>query len=128
MSFQDAFIIRKQVVVPQEKGAAVAAQAAPAPSSQGVFLSAQALVSFPVACAVVGLLWKLVQHYWPGTSDFVVLYISLVIGFVIFIITITDPSARPKGLGWLGSILIAILNSLVLAASALGLVKNVLGS
>jgi hypothetical protein len=128
MDFRNAFIIRKQIAVAPEKGQAVAAQAAPPPSSQGVFLSAQSLVSFPVACAVVGLLWKLVQHYWPGTSDFVVLYISLVVGFVLFIITITDPSARPKGLGWLAAILIAVLNSLVLAASALGLVKSVLSS
>jgi hypothetical protein len=124
MAFRDLFLVVK--AEPVEKGAAVAA-AAPG-SSEGVFLSAKSLMSFPIASGAVSIVWKLLQHFW-GVGDVVVLYISLIVGGVIFLIVISDDTGRPRRIAdWIVSILIALLNSLLLAASALGLVKDVLGS
>ncbi len=137
MAFRDAFIIRTRVVTPAaaaEKGAALAASdsktPAPAPiqSGQGVFLSAQSLVSFPVATAVVTFLWKLYLHFLPNSHDAVVLWISLAIGLLIFLISTSDPTSQPKDRrSWIIAIAIALVNSLFLAASSLGLVAGVLG-
>jgi len=56
-----------------------------------------------------------------------VLYLSLVVGALIFLIVISEPTARPQNfIGWIVSIVIAALNSCFLAASALGLAKDIL--
>ncbi len=123
MAFQDLFIVARRA--PAEKGAAVAAAAAG--SSEGVFLSAKSILSFPVASELVTILWKLWKHFDPGLGDVAVLYISLVIGALIFLIVISEPAARPQSfIGWVVSIVIAALNSCFLAASALGLAKEIL--
>ena len=121
MSFSDLFIVGRRKKA--EKGAAVAAAAEG--SSEGVFLSAKSLLSFPVATATVTFIWKLCQHYW-NVGDIWVLYISLAVGGLIFLIVISEKSARPTGIGWIVSVVLAFVNSLFLAASALGLVKNIL--
>ena len=77
-----------------------------------MFLSAKSLLSFPVATGLVTILWKLWLHYHPGASDLIVFYISLVVGALIFLIVISEPTARPQNLiGWIVSIIIAALNS-----------------
>ena len=125
MSFRDWFLVGTRR--PAEKGEARAAAEVPG-SSEGVFLSAKSLLSFPVASGIVSIVWKLWQHFTPLVHDIVVLWISLAVGAVIFLIVISDPAARPRtSVAWIVSFALAVLNSLFLAASALGLVNDVLG-
>lgn len=121
--FRNLFLVPKKKVA--EKGTPEAAAASD--SSEGVFLSAKSLMSFPIASGAVTIIWKLLQHFWR-VGDIAVLYISLLVGGVIFLIVVSDDSGRPHGYtNWIVSVLIAFLNSILLAASALGLVKNVIG-
>lgn len=128
MGFRDAFIIRQVIVPPVEKGETKAAQAEPAASGQGVFLSGQSLFSFPGGercsrlpvdaraalfaqrrryCCRLSLDWR-----WDrDLSD-----------------RDLHPNVRPKtAFSWIISVAIAIPNSLFLAATVLGLAKDVFG-
>jgi hypothetical protein len=119
MAFKDWFIVGRK----PPKGTALAAAAG---SAEGVFLSAKSLLSFPIASGVVTMLWKLSSHYLK-VGDIAVLIISLLVGALIFAISISDSSARPQGfLGWVIAIGIALINSLFLAASSLGLATALL--
>jgi|ERR1700677_1165135 hypothetical protein len=122
MGFRSLFLVDKRTSA--EKGTAVSA-AAPG-ASEGAFLSPKSLASFPIASGVVTMIWKLMQHFW-NIGDVAVLYISLLVGGFIFLIVVSGDSGRPQRMiDWIVSIVIALLNSLLLAASALGLVKDVL--
>lgn len=121
MAFKDWFIVGRK----PPKGTPLAAAAG---TAEGVFLSAKSLLSFPIASAVVTTLWKLSSHYWK-VGDIAVLIISLLVGALIFAISISDTSARPQGfLGWIIAIGIALINSLFLAASSLGLATAILNT
>jgi hypothetical protein len=123
MGFRNLFLLDKRT--PAERGAALAA-AAPG-SSEGAFLSAKSLMSFPIASGAVGILWKVMQRFW-GVGDVAVLYISLAVGALIFLIVVSDENGRPHGIAnWIVSIAIGLLNSVLLGASALGLAKDLLG-
>jgi hypothetical protein len=123
MGFRSLFLIDKRT--PAEKGAAVAAAAAG--GSEGAFLSTKSIVSFPAASGAVTLIWKLLQRFC-GVGDVAVLYVSLGVGALIFLIVISSPDGRPQRVvDWIISVGIALLNSLMLAASALGIDKAVLG-
>lgn len=123
MEFRNLFLVAKKR--PGVTGPTIAA--AGANGSEGVFLSSKSLMSFPVASGAVTIVWKLLQHFWK-VGDVAVLYIALIVGAVVFLIVVSDQNARPSGIiKWIVSVLIAVLNSLLLAASALGLVKNVFG-
>ena len=56
MAFKDWFIVGRKA----PKGTPLAAAAG---SAEGVFLSAKSLLSFPIASAVVTMLWTLASHY-----------------------------------------------------------------
>lgn len=123
MAVRDWFIIGPRLSA--EKGAALAAGAGA--GNEGVFFSAKSLASFPVASLAVAFLWKGYNHFWPSANDVVVLYIALAIGFLVFLISISEPDARPRGaIKWVIAVAIAILNSFFLAASALGLLTDIL--
>jgi hypothetical protein len=92
-----------------------------------VFITPQSLASFPVASALVTTLWALSTKMFPtwGASTAVLLVLSLVVGGIIFSISVSAPTSQPKDFkGWLVGGAIAVINSLLLAAAALG----VLGS
>jgi len=87
-----------------------------------VFITPQSLASFPVASAVVTTLWALAAKMFPwGASTSVLLVLSLVVGGIIFAISVSSPSSQPKDFkAWLVAGAIAVINSLLLAAAALG--------
>jgi len=87
-----------------------------------VFITPQSLASFPVASAVVTTLWALATKMFPwGASTTVLLVLSLVVGGIIFAISVSSPASQPKEVkGWLVAGAIAVINSLLLAAAALG--------
>ncbi len=109
-----------------ERGATVAT-AAPVEGAVGVFITPKSLMSFPVASVVVTILWGLCKRLFPtwGSSDVLVLGLSLLVGAVIFLISTADPDAKPKApREWFIAALIAAFNSLFLAASVLGILTK----
>lgn len=114
---------------PGHPAAAVAPAPAPAAvppaggSATGVFITPQSLVNFPVAAAVVTGLWTLARVFGPwGRSYWTALALSLLIGTVIFLINVSDPSTKPKnGKDWTVAVFVGVINSLFICSSALGL-------
>jgi hypothetical protein len=114
-----------------EKGVAVAAAAQPkgkgkggavaGAKAEGAFVSSKSLVSFPVASALVTILFKLLQRLLK-VNEIAILYIAIVIGVLIFLIIINNKDARPtEPIGWIVAVLIGAVNSLLLAAASLGI-------
>lgn len=94
----------------------------------GVFVTAQSLATFPVASMVVTLIWKFTAALWPAAATYkwIPLLAALLIGAVIFLGSISEPTARPQsGIQWFVTIAVAIINSLFLAAAALGILDAV---
>jgi hypothetical protein len=92
------------------------------PPSVAVFVTPESLASFPVASLVVTGLWAFAKRMfsWGGSTTTVVV-ISLAVGLFIFMASIATPSMRPKTFpGWSVTVFIAFVNSLLLAAAALG--------
>jgi hypothetical protein len=119
MLFRELFIARARR--PIEKGAAYAA--AEPSGATGVFITPQSLTTFPTASFVVALVWLLAKALFPtcGASPWVPLIVSLLVGAVVFVATTSEPNVRPHSQKeWLVAVVVAILNSLYLAASALG--------
>jgi hypothetical protein len=88
----------------------------------GVFITPQSFVTFPVASSAVTTTYKLIKHFFPALSgnDIVVLLIALVIGAILYLYSINEGmKGREK---WI-AFFVAIFNSFLLAASALGLDK-----
>jgi len=96
-----------------------------ATGSQGVFITPQSIVTFPVASFVVGLIWKVIGFlYAPlAGNNWVVLVISLLIAFLIWLIAISDPAstatARDKQIGFV----IAFINGVYLFGATVGITK-----
>lgn len=96
---------------------------APAPTdgnAVGVFTSPQAVVTFPAASGLITVVWKVlgqVNTGW-GTNKLVPFVLALIVGLLIYLQTET-PGVKPKdkiiGFGF------ALLNSVTLAATALGI-------
>lgn len=109
-----------------EKGEAFAA-AAPEGESVGVFITPKSLMTFPTASLAVSVLSLLAKTLFPdrGGSAWVTVACSLFIGTIIFVATTSDPSVKPQtGRGWFLGTGVALINSLFLAASALGLLNQ----
>jgi hypothetical protein len=93
--------------------------------SQGVFITPQSIVTFPVASFVVGLIWKVIGFlYAPlAGNNWLVLVISLLIAFLIWLIAISDPAstatARDKQIGFV----IAFINGVYLFGATVGITK-----
>ena len=96
-----------------------------ATGSHGVFITPQSIVTFPVASFVVGLIWKVIGFlYAPlAGNNWVVLVISLLIAFLIWLIAISDPAstatARDKQIGFV----IAFINGVYLFGATVGITK-----
>jgi hypothetical protein len=92
----------------------------------GVFITAQSILTFPVASSVVTVINQVLTTVLPGLTgnNLFTLIIAFIIGIIIYLISIDDKmSLREKTIGFV----LAIINSFFLAASALGL-QNVVSS
>jgi|ERR1700730_2652231 len=117
MAFRDWFLIRTAPV--RVKGEAIAA--AEQGSVEGAFISPKSLASFPLAGGVVTILSKLLEHFFK-VGDGAILYVALGVGLLIFLIGVQSADGRPKDpVGWVVAVLIGLVNSLLLAAAALGI-------
>jgi hypothetical protein len=130
MHISDLFIIRPVPRLAGTRSGAARDAAVPAAAlapAAGVFLTPQALTSFPVASGIISALWALAkQQFSWGGAKWVPLALSLVIGFCIFLITTSDESAKPSSTrGWIVSLLVALINCLMLCASALGILATI---
>lgn len=100
----------------------------PKRENPGVFITPKSITTFPVASFVVTLIWVLARKLFPagGSSIWIPVVSSLFVGLVIFLATTSDEEARPKGpQSWFVSGVVALFNSLYLAASALGLLAAI---
>jgi hypothetical protein len=100
------------------------------PSSErrgvGVFITPQSVVAFPVATSVVVTAARAARTIGRMDIDSIVvpLVASFICGAAMFLITVREPRARPRGsMDWCRAIVIAASNSLMLFAAALGIDK-----
>jgi len=99
----------------ETKAPAPAAAAGAQPTA--VFLTPQSLTTFPVASTIVFI----IQGFMPGVLWLKVAAIVFV-GAAVFVASVMDEKARPKGgWGWIGAIMIGILNTAMLGAAASGI-------
>jgi hypothetical protein len=121
MSIHD--LVNHTTLVPAvPRGVAVAA-AAPTPVTTGAFITAQSLISFPVAAGLVTGFWALAKKLLPtyGSSPWAAVVISFVIGMFIFYISISDTRMRLSKSQKVIALGIAVINSLYLVMTALGI-------
>ena len=89
---------------------------------RGAFVDPISLASFPVAAAVVSTLTQIAVRALGWTVNSVAFIVALLIGALIFLITMTDPQARPKTWKeWLIAASIAFINSMLLYAATVGI-------
>lgn len=89
-------------------------------SGVGVFVTTQSIMSFPVATAIVTTISKVLGMVFPNyaNSEKIVLLISIIIGIIIYCISLNkDMNTKDKII----ALSLAIINSFFLAASALGI-------
>lgn len=99
----------------------------PGAGTTGVFITPQTITTFPVATLVVTLIWKTAGALDGGakTNNWIPLIASAVIGALIYWISYSDPQASfSRKDRWTG-VIVALLNSLYLFASATGLLKTI---
>ena len=102
MAWRSLFNTTTRVPVSQEeRGKAVASAAgdgggADAEVSQGVFITPQALVTFPVASFIIGLFWKVTTALVPSLDRqlSVPFVISLIVGGFIYWVGVSDPATN----------------------------------
>ena len=95
-----------------------------------VFITPQSLTSFPAASALVTTVWGVTRKFFPtwGGSYIVLSVISLLVGAVIFTMSVSG-SSQPKAFkGWFVAITIASFNTVLLAAAALGILGHAASS
>lgn len=109
-------------VAPSIPGAPNQAPAAPALSATpvGVFITAQSLTTFPVASTLVTIVWKVLGKVNASLSNeaLVPLIVALFIGLAIYGLSADKGNTGKERLV---SFFIAILNSFMLTAAALGI-------
>jgi hypothetical protein len=114
------------VLSPEPKDRDTVPAAWPRCPAAGVFTSTQSIVAFPVSVSVVATIAR--ASHTIGRTAFdafaVPLAAAFIVGALLVGLTMTDSRARPQGLsGWAVAVAIAIVNSLVLFAAALGIEK-----
>lgn len=96
-------------------------------ASQGVFITPQSIVTFPVASSIVSGVHILLGKIFPehcGTNISLII-IALFVGLFIWSINISDPNAKNTPRDLYISFIIAILNSCFLAMTALGIKTSI---
>ena len=114
------------ILPPDPKDRDTAPAGSPPCPAAGVFTSMQSIVAFPVSVSVVATIAR--GSHTIGRTAFdaiaVPLAAAFIVGALLVSLTMTDSRARPRGLrGWAVAVAIAIVNSLVLFAAALGIEK-----
>jgi len=107
-----------------KKGEIGAAGAESGQPTTGVFLTRQAVVSFPVATMVVKVLWELAKklHIKSANTPWFGFWGGIIVGALVFLINLDATDPKPKGLkNWLILLGLAVLNSLFLSAAVLGI-------
>jgi len=110
-------------VKPENVPANPIVNATPAPGAKqvGVFTTAQSLLTFSGSTAAVTTVWAVlgkIEPDWGANSLIVPLIISLIIGLLIYIGTVS------RGLGFRQKVIefgVAIINTFTIAAAAMGL-------
>lgn len=124
MRVSDLFVARTRAPEPPSPQL-LAGQPPPPPavSAQGAFITPQSFVTFPVASGLVTLAWALMRQLFTwGSSTMVPAVTALLIGAAIFLVSVSDPDARPKApAGWLVAVLVGLANTMMLLAAALGI-------
>jgi len=117
-------IISTPLTVTPGRGDAVAAETPPAQSTSP-FLTPQSVASFPVASGIVYAISQgIAKLPVPAhVSPFIPLVVALLVGAIIYAITFDDKRVpRPSSpREWAISVGIALLNSLLLWTSAIGI-------
>lgn len=90
------------------------------PDKVGAFITVQSLATFPAASTAVTVVWKVLGAVIPGVAEnkIVPLVVALVIGALIYLMS-ADKGQDAKAK--LAGVVIAVINSFMLAAAALGL-------
>lgn len=96
-------------------------------TAKGVFVTPQTLATFPVATAVIGIMWKVIEGLMPAWkgSLWVPASLSLLLGGFLFFIAISDPQASRTKRDVVIAIGVAIVNTFYLFASSTGIAKAV---
>jgi hypothetical protein len=91
-----------------------------APGKVGAFITPQTLVTFPGASTVITVIWNLIGRVNAAWKDdeIVLFIIALIIGMLIYLLS-DDKGDDAKSK--VSSFIIALLNSFMLAAAALGI-------
>lgn len=98
----------------------------PAQKPQGTFLTIQSLACFGGGTVAVTALVTACEQVLGWSGPAVVYITALVVGAFIWLITIGEPSARPRTpREWAISCFIAFINALVLAQAVLGVRSQV---
>ena len=87
----------------------------------GVFTTPQSLVTFPGAVGAVTTIWKVlgsVHEGWGATNKAIPLVLAGIIGLLIYATSATKGTTPMQKLSEFG---VAIINSFVIAAAALGI-------
>jgi hypothetical protein len=95
-----------------------------------VFVTPQTFSSFPVMTLVISGCWASLKRLDSDlTSPWVAVVLSILAGTVILLISVSDPGSKPKSTSkWFIAIVIALFNSLMLAASVLGVLQMASGT
>jgi hypothetical protein len=123
--FADLFIVRVSRV--PSKGEMIASGKT-REEAAGIFITPKSLSTFPTASFAVTLVWLLARKLFPvwGSSAWVPVVVSLLVGLIIFLETTSVKDAKPQNMrDWFVAISVASINSLYLAASALGLLAAI---
>ncbi len=99
-------------------------------TQQGVFITPQSLITFPVATAAISLIWKGVEALFPALhgSLWVPAVISLLLGGFIFYVGISDPKASRDTRDVVIAVFVAIVNIFYLFVSSAGIVTAIKAS
>ncbi len=125
MKLTDLFVIRTASRETKAVGVTAGTVGEPSGTTSGVaaFITPQSLVSFPVASLVVSALTGLGKAL-SLAEQASALSAAALIGSIVFLIGVSDRQARPDSLAkWTVAGGIAIVNTLMLAASALGVLN-----
>jgi hypothetical protein len=99
---------------------------------QNVFVTTASLATFPVSSAVITVIWKLLQLLAPATgamkSPFIPLVLAMLLGVFLLYMDLSDPERSQPLLtrDIVVKAVIALINSLFLAAAVLGIDTAVL--
>lgn len=121
MSWRNGFNVRLDTREAAIPGSANIVSAAG--ETKGVFITPQAIVTFPVATFVVALFWKVSEVLWPSTRGLLLLpmVISFIVGGFICWVGITDPQANMSSRDKVVAVFVGLVNSVYIFSSTVGI-------